>query len=130
MKRAWWLLLIPAAALVRWWAQTSTQAQGFFGFRNGAGNGSHYLFWSGAGSDLAYLSFLAAGLTLYRKHNCKMRWCWRIGSHEFADPTDGVTRMLCWKHHPDVKHKHLTAERIGEIQRRRHLYLGKQPGKG
>ena len=104
--------------------------QHFFGFANGDGNGSHYLFWSGAGSDLAYLSFLAAGITVYRKHNCRWHWCWRVGRHEFTDPKDGVTRMLCWRHHPDVRHKHLTASRIAEIQHRRHMYLGERPGKG
>lgn len=104
--------------------------QHFFGVYPGDSNSTGYLFWSGSGSDLAYLSFLAAALALYRRHNCRVRWCWRIGRHEFTDPADGVMRLLCWRHHPDVKHKNLTAGRIGEIQKRRHLYLGKQPGKG
>ena len=104
--------------------------QVLFGFANGDGNSPQYLFWSGAGSDLAYLSFAAAAIGVYRKHNCRMRWCWRLGRHEFTDPADQVTRSLCWRHHPDVKHKQLTAGRVAEIQRKRHLYLGKQPGKG
>ena len=93
-----------------------------FGFGAGDGNSAEYLFWSGAGSDLAYLSFLAAGITVYRKHNCRMRWCWRLGRHEYKDP-DGVARALCWRHHPDVRFKNLTRARL-------HLYLGGKPGKG
>lgn len=102
--------------------------QHFFGFENGGGNGSHYLFWSGAGSDLAYVSFLWGGVVLYRRHNCRMRWCWRIGRHDFT--AGGVTRALCWRHHPDVKHKQLTRGRIADIQERAHLYAGSKPGKG
>ena len=94
----------------------------FFGVAQGDSNSSAYLWWSGVGSDLAYLSFLIAGVTLYRRHNCRMRWCWRLGRHEYTDP-DGVVRVLCWKHHPDVKYKNLTRERL-------HLYLGKKPGRG
>lgn len=103
--------------------------QQFFGFTAGDGNSPSYLFWSGAGGDLAYLSFLWAGVVLYRRNNCRRRWCWRLGRHELTDPLDGVSRLLCWRHHPDVKHKHLTAGRIAEIQQRRHYYL-KRPGKG
>ncbi len=102
----------------------------FFGFAPGDGNGAPYLFWSGAGSDLAYLTVLAAVLGAYRKHNCQMRRCWRLGRHEFTDPADRVTRNLCWRHHPDVKARQLTAARIAAIQQRRHLYFGQRPGKG
>lgn len=94
-----------------------------FGFRNGDGNSPAYLFWSGAGSDLAYLSFLYAGFILYRRHNCQVKFCWRIGKHEFTEPVTGIKRLLCWRHHPDVDHRQLTRERL-------HMYLGKQPGKG
>jgi hypothetical protein len=123
--------LAVAVALFVFWGTITAHLATFFGFNNGGGNSSHYLFWSGAGSDLAYLSFLVAGLTLYRKHNCHKAWCPRIGKFEFEDPVDGVKHMLCWKHHPDVKHKTLHPEAIDRIAgRRRHLYLGKQPGRG
>ena len=102
----------------------------FFGVAQGDGNSSAYLWWSGPGSDLAYLTVFAAALGAYRRLNCQMHRCWRIGRHEFTDPANGVARNLCWKHHPDVKARQLTAGRIAEIQRRRHLYFGKQPGKG
>lgn len=96
--------------------------QHLFGFRNGDGNSPEYLFWSGIGSDLAYLTFLAGAVGLYRKHVCQMRWCPRLGRHQYTDP-HGVTRPLCWRHHPDVTHKNLTRERL-------HLYVGSRPGRG
>ena len=92
--------------------------------------GPWYAFWSGAGSDLAYLSVFAGFAAAYRKHNCQVKRCPRLGRHVFTDPADGVARSLCWRHHPDVKHRQLTRARVAEIQRRRHLYLGDKPGKG
>ena len=94
----------------------------FFGVANGDSNSPAYLFWSGIGSDLAYLTFFAAAVGMYRKHNCQMRWCWRLGRHAYTDP-HGVTRPLCWRHHPGVTHRNLTRERL-------HLYLGQRPGRG
>lgn len=123
-------LAVLALVLLLAWAAFSSWAQAFFGFQNNGGNGSHYLFWSGAGSDLAYLSVAVGALTFYRKNNCKRAWCWRIGHHEFSDPSDGVSRLLCWKHHPDVKWKALRREQIEAIQRKRHLFLGDRPGPG
>ena len=117
------VFIIYRAGITHW-------AQGTFGFRSGDGNNPPYLFWSGVGSDLAYLSFLAGGIALYRRHNCAYAWCPRIGKHEFTNPDTGVKRLLCWKHHPDVHHKVLHDETIQAIQERRHLYLGKNPGKG
>lgn len=126
------VVLIAAVIVVGavFWALIAGYLATFFGFGNGQGNSSHYLFWSGAGSDLAYLSFLAGGIAIYRKHNCPVKGCLRIGKHEFTDPKDGVKRLLCWKHHPDVKHKVLNLEHIREIQARRHLHFGEKPGKG
>lgn len=62
-------------------------------------SGRWYGFWSGIGGDLA---FVAAPLVLLRKHNCHVRWCWRIGRH----PVEGTTWTVCRKHHPDT---HVTA---------------------
>ena len=122
--------LAAALLLLLFWVTIAAHLATFFGFNNGGGNTSHYLFWSGAGSDLAYLSFLAAAVTVYRRHNCAKAWCPRIGKHEFTNPDTGIKRLLCWKHHPDVTYKTLHADVIAEIQRKRHLYVGKQPGHG
>ena len=82
-----------------------------------------YNFWSGSGSDLGEVAIVVGLAGLYRRHNCQVRRCWRIGRHEFEDPGAGVRRLLCWRHHPDVKYRQLTRERL-------HLYLGSKPGKG
>jgi len=135
MRRLQWAaaILITAAAiavLVTYWQDVATWSQGTFGFRRGDGNNPPYLFWSGVGSDLAYLSIVAGAITLYRRHNCAYAWCPRIGKHEFTNPDTGVKRLLCWKHHPDVKYKVLHSDSLKAIQERRHLYFGKQPGRG
>lgn len=97
--------------------------QAVFGFRNGDGNSPEYLFWSGAGSDLAYLTFVAAAIGYLRANNCHVKRCPRIGRHEFTEPDTGTKRKLCWRHHPEVSTRQMTRERL-------HLYLGDKPGKG
>lgn len=52
--------------------------------------GRWYLFWSGAGADLGYLSVAAA---VWRRHNCHQPRCLRIGRHV----VDGTS--WCGKHH-------------------------------
>lgn len=82
-----------------------------------------YNLWSGFGGDLAFLAaVIAYPWVAYRRHNCQVKGCWRIGRHEFADP-DGVKRALCHVHHPAVKRRQITREQL-------HLYIGKHPGKG
>ena len=132
MRRGAQFLVVAALAtgLFLAWAVIAHYAQLVFGFRSGDGNSPQYLFWSGAGSDLAYLSVGVGALTFYRKNNCRKHWCWRIGRHEFTDPSDGVSRLLCWRHHPDVKHNGLSMGTIEKIQHKRHLYFGEKPGKG
>ena len=88
-----------------------------------SGNDDWYLFPSGWGGILLVSgSFLAAPVTTLKHHNCQVKRCWRIGRHEFTEP-DGIKRLLCWRHHPDVQHKQLTRERL-------HIYVGKRPGRG
>lgn len=88
----------------------------FFGVYNGDGNNAGYLFWSGTGSDLAYLGMAAAFL---RGHNCEVHRCWRFGRHPTA-----AGQKVCRRHHPDG---HLTAESVRQAH---HLYLGSKPGRG
>lgn len=52
-------------------------------------SGPEYSFWSGVGSDLSYLSVFAV---LYRKHNCHVRGCWRIGHHSQGE------YIVCHRH--------------------------------
>lgn len=82
-----------------------------------------YNFWSGFGGDLALVAAVGAyPLAAYRRHNCQVKGCWRIGRHGFTDDS-GTERLLCHVHHPGVKQRQLTREQL-------HLYLGKHPGKG
>jgi hypothetical protein len=72
-------------------------------FHLGLANGNYawYLFPSGWGGNLAIvLSVMTAPYLLWRKHNCVVRWCWRIGRHEFPDPSTGITHILCRRHDP------------------------------
>lgn len=43
--------------------------------------GEGYNFWSGIGSDLAYLGFAAA---LLKHLNCHTPGCWRLGHHHLG----------------------------------------------
>jgi hypothetical protein len=87
-------------------------------------SGKWYGFWSGFGGDLGIIGALAAVPWMqYKRHNCQVKGCWRIGRHEFTDPDEHVTRLLCWRHHPSVRRRQLTRERL-------HLYVGKRPGPG
>lgn len=87
-----------------------------------------YNFWSGFGGDVAILgSILAAPVLLWRKHNCGVRWCWRIARHDYQDPETGMTHQLCRLHHPEHPGKPITGE---QLRKRYHLYAGKRPGRG
>lgn len=84
-----------------------------------SGSGTSYLWWSGFGSDLAELAIVGGLITVYRRHNCEVHRCWRLGRHVTA-----AGQHVCRRHHPDG---HLTAD---QVRAAHHLYLGKQPGKG
>jgi hypothetical protein len=43
-----------------------------------SGSGRWYLFWSGIGSDLAYLAVFGA---LWHHLNCHEPGCWRLARH-------------------------------------------------
>lgn len=78
------------------WAAVATWCQHFFGFANGDGNGSHYLFFSGSGSDLTELTIIVAGVHIYYRFTCHEPMCFWPG-HLMADRH---TRS-CWHHHPE-----------------------------
>lgn len=67
-------------------------------------SGRWYLWWSGAGADLGELAIIGGLVSLYRKHNCEVRRCWRLGRHATA-----AGHHVCRLHHPD---DHLTAEAV------------------
>lgn len=51
-----------------------------------------YSFWSGFGSDLAYLGVFGG---LLRHVNCGVKGCWRLGRH-----VTGEGHRVCAIHHP------------------------------
>ena len=59
-------------------------------------SGPAYLFWSGFGSDLGELAIVGGLVAMYRRHNCHVRGCWRIGRH----PVEGTPHVVCRHHHP------------------------------
>jgi hypothetical protein len=79
-------------------------------------SGRWYGFWSGVGSDLAYLGIFG---TLARKHNCHEPRCWRIGRF----PVEGTAWSACRRHSPVPPGR-------GSIREQYHLYAGKRPGRG
>lgn len=70
--------------------------QFFFGFRSGDGNSPHYLFWSGAGSDISELAIIGAVLAGLHRVNCHVKGCWRVGRQHVA----GTAWVVCHHHHP------------------------------
>lgn len=72
----------------------------FFGI---SGTGSHYGFWSGAGSDLQEAAILGTLLAMYRHHKCAT--CPRVGRF----PVAGTGYKTCHRHttaeHHDALHK-------------------------
>lgn len=56
-------------------------------------SGPWYLLWSGIFGDV---SLFGAALVLVRKHQCHVRWCWRIGRHPAG------SFVVCRVHHPHL----------------------------
>lgn len=78
------------------WAAVAAWCQHFFGFASNGGNDSHYLFWSGVGSDMTEYVIIGGLIQLYWQHSCHEPRCFWPG-HMMAD---GHTRS-CWHHHPE-----------------------------
>ncbi|MCW2543934.1 MAG: ybjD [Frankiales bacterium] len=66
------------------------------------GGGRWYLWWSGMFGNI---TIFAALVMLYRRHNCHIHRCWRIGRHTAVD-ANGVEHVVCKTHHPDLGKGH------------------------
>ncbi len=97
------------------------------GSLNTSGAPPNYNFWSGFGSDIAEVTIIAGLVAVYRKHNCHVARCWRIGRYPFTDEATGTAYLLCRRHHPGVGAAPVTARQIREKYR---MYLGRHPGRG
>lgn len=58
--------------------------------------GPYYGFWSGFGSDIGEIAIIGGMVTIYRKHNCHVKGCWRIARH----PVPGTDFIVCRRHMP------------------------------
>lgn len=83
----------------------------FFGIDNVSG--PFYGFWSGFGSDIGEGAILVGVFSMYRKHNCHVKGCWRIAHH----PVEGTPFIVCRKHHPTVPSKGASLEHIHAAHR-------------
>jgi hypothetical protein len=61
-------------------------------------SGPIYSFYSGVGADLSELAVIGGLVGMYRRHNCHVHRCWRVGRHPVA--VDGTTWTVCRRHHP------------------------------
>lgn len=69
--------------------------------------GPYYGFWSGFGSDIGEVAIIGGLLSVFRKHNCHVKGCLRIGKH----PVEGTGFIVCAKHHPAI-HDTVTYESV------------------
>jgi hypothetical protein len=66
-------------------------------------SGAWYAFWSGFGSDITmFVGFGAVAWSFYRRHNCHVKGCWRVGRHA----VDGTSHVVCKHHHPEGEPSH------------------------
>jgi hypothetical protein len=65
-------------------------------------SGPWYGFWSGFGADLGEIAIVGGLVSIYRRHNCHVKGCWRVGKH----PVDGTSYVVCRQHHPDQAPTH------------------------
>lgn len=67
-------------------------------------SGPVYLWWSGAAADISELAILGGLVSIYRRHQCEVVRCLRLGRHKTA-----AGHMTCRRHHPE---EHLTAAAV------------------
>jgi len=80
-------------------------------------SGSWYGFWSGFGGSIPDFLILGSIITLYRRHNCHVKGCLRLGK-----PVDGTPYLACPSHHPDHHGQgRAVSEEIIKLARKAHL---------
>lgn len=80
--------------------------------------GVGYQFWSGIGSDFGELTLLTAMVVAFRRVNCHVKGCPRIGKYH----VDNTPYKVCALHHPRVPTKGASAEHIADLHGIKHLY--------
>jgi len=77
----------------------------WFLYITGVTNLLWYNWWSGIVGDLALLGGFAM---LYKKLNCHVRGCYRIGLHHVANGK----YTTCIRHHPDMGKNHVITPEV------------------
>lgn len=108
--------LPPSGAVMWFWHWLVHVTGSDYGLQ--AGRWSFYGFFSGFGSDLGEITIIAGLLAIYKKHNCHVARCWRLGRHAFTDEATGASYLLCRRHHPAVPDEGLTPEMVNAIASR------------
>lgn len=67
--------------------------------------GDWYLFWSGFGGDIGLLGGI---LIFYKRLNCHVSGCWRLGLHH----VEGTPYTTCRKHHPALPYRKISAMHV------------------
>jgi hypothetical protein len=70
-----------------------------------------YLFWSGLGSDIGEIAILFGIYSWYRKAQCHVTGCRKLGLHH----VEGTPFVTCRHHHPDET---LTVEQVHAAHRK------------
>lgn len=79
-------------------------------------SGPWYGFWSGFGSDVGEVTIFAGLIAVYRRHNCHIRGCPRIGHHQ----VEGTEWVVCRRHHPDLPNQAPTAGTVAAAWQEAH----------
>lgn len=71
--------------------------------------------WSGIIGTVEGAGAFGAGYVLYRRHNCHVDGCWRVGRHAAA----GGKYIVCRRHHPEPAptHAHVLQEHERHVAR-------------
>jgi hypothetical protein len=66
------------------------------------GTWNFYNFWSGFASDIGQVAIVGGLLQVYKRHNCHITKCWRIGKFKVI----GTPYLVCIIHRPEMEARH------------------------
>ena len=98
------------------WSDTALVELLWLGHLLGTDGRDWYDFWSGLGADIGGVAILGGVLGAYRKHNCHMKGCWRLGTQRVG----ATSWVVCHHHHPAGRP---SADEVALAHRRHHEVL-------
>ena len=82
-----------------------------------AESGTWYGFWSGFGGSIPDFLILGSIVTIYRRHVCHVKGCYRLGKQ-----VDGTPYLACPAHHPAHEgNKRSVSEEVIRMAHKAHL---------